>query len=150
MQFLSALLLAGSASAASLQARQYPLLYVSNFTAACIPHSVRCTYSFGLDSQPSLGWKPTACNITLNGPDRLPNVTQAACERTFHFDVNTTAADAGLDLTVWQWPNSRTYQNYCHHIPGDQLIIEDHGAVQTQRYIGPTDFQVTVADCHNS
>ena len=149
MQLLSALLLAGSASAASLQARQYPLLYVSNFTAACIPHSVRCTYSFGLDSQPSLGWKPTACNITLNGPDRLPNVTQAACEHSFRFDVNTTA-DAGLDLTVWLRANSRTDQNYCHHITSDELIIEDHGAVQTQRYIGPTDFQVAVAECNNS
>lgn len=149
MQLLSALLLAGSASAASLQARQYPQLYVTNFTAACIPHSVRCSYSFSVQSQPSQAWqKPTPCNITLNGPDRLPNVTQAACEYAYRFDVNTTA-DAGLDLTVWLRANSRVDQPYCHHVTSDQLVIDDHWTTQTQRYIGPADFQAPAGHCKN-
>ncbi|KAL8372499.1 hypothetical protein RB595_002026 [Gaeumannomyces hyphopodioides] len=149
MQLLSTLLLAASASASSLQARQYPLLYVSNYTAACTPHSVRCHYSFGVQSQPILGWTPTKCDITLNGPDMLPEVNETACEQSYRFGVKK-AADGGLDLTVWLRANSRVDQDYCHHIPADQLVVDDNGAVQTQRYTGPTDFEVVVAECARS
>ncbi|KAL8399531.1 hypothetical protein RB594_000063 [Gaeumannomyces avenae] len=149
MQLLNTILFAASASASTLQARQYLLLSVSDFHAACIAHSVRCQYSFGVESQHIPGWEPTKCEITLNGPDMLPEVNMTACEQSYRFGVKK-AEDGGLDLTVWLRANSRTDQDYCHHIPADQLVIDDNGSVQTQRYIGSTDFEVAVTECKRS
>lgn len=146
MQLLATLAtLAATASAATLQPRQYQSLSITNFYASCIPHSVRCSYQFDVASQPET-FPATPCSITLNGPDILPEVTQAQCEHDYRFDVKKSA-DGGLDLVVWLRANSRVDQNYCHHIPADQLVIEDHQSVQTQKYVGPTEFKVSIFDC---
>ncbi|TLS28085.1 hypothetical protein PpBr36_00071 [Pyricularia pennisetigena] len=148
MQFLSAVLaLAATASAATLVPRQQAF-FVKGFKAACVPHSVRCQYSFNITSDPQLFPEGTRCEATLNGPDKLPAVTQQPCDNTWKFDVKPQ--DGGLYLAAFLPINSRVNQDYCHKIPADQLVVDDNGAVQTQRYNGPTDFQVSIFECDRS
>lgn len=146
MQFISTFLaLAATASAATLVPRQQAF-FVKSFQAACIPHSVRCTYSFNITSDPAVFPEGSHCEITLNGPDKLPAVTQAPCDNSpFKFDFKPQ--DGGLYLAASQPINSRTNQDYCHKIPADQLVTDNNGAVQTQRYTGPADFQVSIFEC---
>ncbi|KAI6361610.1 hypothetical protein MCOR25_006452 [Pyricularia grisea] len=147
MQFLSTILaLAATASAATLVPRQQAF-FVNDFQANCTEHSVKCSYSFDITSDSTKG---TKCETELNGPDKLPEVKQAACEGgMWKFDVKPR--DGGLYLAAFLPLNSRTNQDYCHKIPADQITTSPRNdSVQVQKYTGPTSFQVSIFDCDRS
>ncbi|KAJ1323794.1 hypothetical protein MN608_11045 [Microdochium nivale] len=146
MKFIAALTLAVSASAATLERKQAPTKAIGAFKAACIPHSVMCSYSFEVTSDPSL--PPSHCSEFLAGPDRLPAVEDGKCvDNAAYTWTVARSADKGLDFTISYPLNSRSNITYCHQLPGSNFVIDDNLSVQTERYTGPEEFEVTWAEC---
>lgn len=149
MQFATLALFAASASAAAVLPRQVAPEMISNFKAACTPHSSTCEYSFGVTNDPSIG-APNECAATVSGFETLPAVVADKACKVANTDVINYAytwsiepkPDGGLSFEFW-WPlDSRTNLTYCHDIPAADLVIDTDGAVKTQRYVGPTDFEM--------
>lgn len=147
MQFLATLAaLAVGASAATLQPRQNPVQHIQNLTAACIPHSVMCQYQFQVNDQPEVFPTGIPCNITLAGPDRLPAVDQAECSDPI-VKFGFQPYNGGLNMSLYIPANTRVTLKYCAYLPPSDFVIDDHGSVQDQRYVGPNDFLISVANC---
>ncbi|KAL7623580.1 hypothetical protein AAE478_007263 [Parahypoxylon ruwenzoriense] len=141
MQFnvlLAAIFAAASANAAAVQPRQGRGFNVSKFSASCIPHSVMCSYDFMAAVS---GKQSTKCSLMVHGPDYLPAVPLTGCEdRTVSWSVIKENKGLALTLTT---PGAQSNITGTHAITEDQLVAEQHGAVITQRYTGPADFQIT-------
>jgi hypothetical protein len=149
MKFSTSLIFATAASAATLAPRQRPTLAITDFTADCIPHSVTCTYGFTVNSDPSLPAGASTCGLTLNGPDKLPDVAEGTCEDNlaYHWSVARDAETGGLDFSIWYPFNSRINATYCHAIAPADLEIVNGGAVQTEHYVGAKEFEVSIGAC---
>ena len=146
MKFFTAITLAASASAATLERKQEPSKAISEFKAACIPHSVRCQYSFTISSG---GLPGTTCSAEALGGGSLPAIGDGKCEgnSVYTWGIVSTMGDGGMRFGVTYPLNSRSNITYCHQLPASDFVVDDNGSVQTQRYAGPTDFEIKWADC---
>ncbi|KAH7014327.1 uncharacterized protein B0I36DRAFT_338561 [Microdochium trichocladiopsis] len=146
MKFFAPLTLAAAASAATLERKQEKTKNIGEFSAACIPHSVMCSYSFTVSNDPSL--PVSNCEAFLAGPDRLPPVDEGKCADNSAYTWTTDrTTDGGLDFTVSFPLNSRSNITYCATLPASDFVVDDNGSVQTERYTGPTGFAATVDAC---
>ncbi|KAK8115359.1 uncharacterized protein PG998_000079 [Apiospora kogelbergensis] len=150
MQFATLAAFAASASAMAVAPRQQnQAQYINGFQAACVPHSTFCNYKFGASSQPGV-IPPSTCSAMVQGPDMLPAVAdQSGCKvgnttnGAYHWSVAKTQ-EGGLDFELWYPLNSRSNISFCYDIPAKDLVVDNNGAVQTQRYTGPQYFKMDV------
>ncbi|KAI1372618.1 hypothetical protein F4677DRAFT_432189 [Hypoxylon crocopeplum] len=147
---LTTLFAATTVSGAALQPRQAQSFTVANFTASCIPHSVLCTYDFAVitdptSASPSGNESPAQCSLMLQGPDFLPpvNLTGCADGAAYSWAVEVEQ-EGGLQLSVTTPMDSHANYTGVYAVPADQLVAEQHGAVITQRYTGPSGFAVPI------
>ncbi|KAI1336528.1 hypothetical protein F5Y15DRAFT_201494 [Xylariaceae sp. FL0016] len=121
--------------------RQASSYNVANFTASCIPHSVLCDYEF--DVVASTDMFPTECSLLLQGDgDLLPPVELTGCENNA-YAWSVASSNGTLSLTVTSSFNSRVNLTGTHLIPSSQLVLETNGASVSQRYVGPTAFNMS-------
>jgi len=146
MKFITALAFAASASAAAIEPRQTRML-LNNFEAACIPHSTFCEVSFSVESDPSL--PESHCEArrqSTNG--KLPAFADGKCEDNDAYTWGLIdTQDGGFRVGISFPFNSRSNLTYCSPLPASNFEIVDGGSVQTQKYIGPTSFDVSVFAC---
>ncbi|KAI1455590.1 hypothetical protein F4805DRAFT_435447 [Annulohypoxylon moriforme] len=146
----SALFAAATVSGAVMKPRQANSFTVSNFSASCIPHSLLCTYEFAVitdptTASPSGNESPAQCSLMLQGPDYLPPVKLTGCAETGAYSwAVDLVKEGGLTLSVTTPQDSHTNFTGSYDISADQLVAEQHGAVITQRYTGPSGFAVPV------
>ncbi|PVI08221.1 hypersensitive response-inducing protein [Periconia macrospinosa] len=137
-------ILAATASAAAILPRDN-VFEVSNFYANCVQHSVMCNYQFSV-LYPATGETiPVNCSATLSSIDgTLPPVTDGDCllsSRTFDVARN----DDGLLLTVKNPVSPSTNITGVYEIPAEQLVVEQSGASQAEKYVGPKEFGLAYA-----
>ncbi|KAI1204421.1 uncharacterized protein F4807DRAFT_332446 [Annulohypoxylon truncatum] len=147
----SALFAAATVSGAVMKPRQANSFSVTNFTASCIPHSLLCTYEFAVitdptSASPSGNPSPAQCSLMLQGPDYLPPVPLTGCAEVgaYSWAVDVLPDQGGLTLSVTTPQDSHTNFTGSYDVPADQLVAEQHGAVITQRYTGPSAFAVPI------
>lgn len=147
MQFATLALFAASASAAAVMPRQVDPENIIGFKASC--DGGNCEYAFGVTNDASLRY-PNQCTLSVPGAETLPAVVAKDTCKVHNSDtINyaytwsmATTPEGGLDFELW-WPyDSRTNLTYCHEIKPTDLVTETNGDVKTQRYVGPTDFQM--------
>ncbi|ROV97360.1 hypothetical protein VMCG_06896 [Cytospora schulzeri] len=98
MQFSTAFLALASAMAASAA----PVFTVNDFSAACIPHSSQCSYSFTVIQEHTMETKGVKCNKMLTSDGTLPAVTDGTCTDSSRTWTVTKSSDGGLVLEVSQ------------------------------------------------
>ena len=149
MQFSTLALFAASASAAALAPRLLNPEKISDFRASCKPGTNYCEYAFGVTND-RIKVAPNQCFACVPGSETLPEVvTHDACKVPSTDTINwayswsiAKSPDGGLSFEFW-WPfDSRTNLTYCHDISPKELVMDTQGDVKTQRYIGPTDFEM--------
>ncbi|KAI2609215.1 hypothetical protein GGR54DRAFT_643705 [Hypoxylon sp. NC1633] len=146
---LTTLFAAAAVSGAAVQRRQANAFTVSNFTASCIPHSFYCAYDFDVITDPASvsptgNSTPVSCGLFLPGPDYLPAVGLTGCDPAAYSWSVAVAPGGGLQLSITTPQDSHGNYTGVYDVPADQLVAEQHGAVTTQRYIGPGDFSVPI------
>ncbi|KAI0376879.1 hypothetical protein F5Y04DRAFT_195164 [Hypomontagnella monticulosa] len=145
---LLATVFAATASGSVLKARQANSFSVSNFSASCIPHSVMCSYAFAVitnpeSTAPSGHPDPVQCGLMLQGPDYLPPVNLTGCSEGAPYSWAVAVnQDRSLQLSVTTPHDSHSNYTGVYDLPADELVVEQHGAVMTQRYTGPAAFEV--------
>ena len=150
MKFTTVLTLAAasSASAGTIDRRQRQDTAIGSFSASCIPHSASCNYQFTVTSDPSLPASHCAGTYPNTGAGQLPAVGDGTCEDNAAYTWGAVRTpDGGLRFGVWFPFNSRSNITYCHQITPAEIEVVDGGAVQTEQYIGPTEFTASVAAC---
>ncbi|KAI0880673.1 uncharacterized protein GGS22DRAFT_174490 [Annulohypoxylon maeteangense] len=146
----AALFTASAVSGAVMKPRQANSFSVSNFTASCIPHSLLCTYEFAVitdptTASPSGNPSPAQCSLMLQGPDYLPPVQLTGCADAGAYSwAVDVLKEGGLTLSVTTPQDSHTNFTGSYAVPAEQLVAEQHGAVITQRYTGPSAFAVPI------
>lgn len=60
--------------------------------------------------------------------------------------INTPEV-GGLEFSIWFPFNARSNITYCHCIGADQLVVDDNGSVQDERYCGPANFTASIFEC---
>ena len=148
MKFITALTFAASASAAAIEARQSPTRQISNFSAGCIPHSTFCEWSFEITSDPSL--PPSHCSARIQSAyGELPTIGDGKCEDNAAYTWGAVdTQDGGYRFGIWFPLNSRSNITYCHRITPAQTTKTQDGAVITESYIGPTEFEASIEACN--
>ncbi|KAI1404217.1 hypothetical protein F4819DRAFT_483841 [Hypoxylon fuscum] len=147
---LTTLFAVATASGAAIKARAATAFTVSNFTASCIQHSVMCTYEFAVitdptSASPSGNESPAQCTLMLQGPDYLPPVNLTGCaEKQAYSWAVAVMKEGGLQLNVTTPQDSHANYTGVYNVPADDLVAEQHGAVITQRYTGPSNFEVPI------
>ncbi|KAK6857788.1 glycoprotein [Apiospora arundinis] len=121
MKFSAAAVFATAASAATVYE-------VSDFSAACIEHSVQCFYEFGVFQPGTMQTEPQSCKASaLSGVDgKLAEVGpwEGKCDQTSKTFSVAHTADGGLKLTVSApvSPSSNTTGVYT--IPASDLAMQ--------------------------
>lgn len=89
----------------------------------------------------------TNCTLMLQGPDNLPAVQLTGCADPSYSWSVTKNDDSTLSLGITTVSTSDASTNVTgtHTIASDELSIRDGGSVQTQSYVGATEFSVDVA-----
>ncbi|KAF1959267.1 hypersensitive response-inducing protein [Byssothecium circinans] len=142
MQFLAAAsLLAATASAAVI--RQSAVYQVTDFKAACVPHSVMCNYSFDVVQTGTGETTPIKCSASTNSNGNLPEITDGTCENSSRTFTVTETNDGSLVLAVTRPVTPNTNLNGQHIIRPEEVVREQTGASIQERYIGPTEFGLT-------
>ncbi|KAI0385146.1 hypothetical protein F5Y04DRAFT_206267 [Hypomontagnella monticulosa] len=115
-------------------------IHISNFTAGCTPHSLFCSMAFNVRTTP--GSLSAACSFWGPGPDRLPQIGLSGCSNSdvsFSFGGNQEYRELNVVSTLNQGRNLTGTR----HIPASEFVVEDHGSVQTEKYIGPSSFPIS-------
>ena len=96
---------------------------------------------------------PTQCEAILEGPDFLPPVDLRSCENQhYSWAVERAGSDGDgtLTLSITTVLDKTANLTGFHIIGKDDLIMDDHGSVTTQRYVGPENFTVPVEETSES
>ena len=143
MKFSAATLFAVGASAAAL-AKRSPVYEISNFSAACIQHSVQCFYEFGIFRPGTMQTEPQSCKaiILSNVDGKLPDLGpwEGKCEQTSRTFSVARTPEGGLTLTASApvSPISNTTGSYT--IPASDLAMQGAPPSIRQVYVGPRSF----------
>ncbi|KAF3770143.1 hypothetical protein M406DRAFT_354295 [Cryphonectria parasitica EP155] len=139
MQFSTAIVVLASAMSASAET----LFSVSDFTAACIPHSSQCSYNFKV-LQPGTGETTgVTCSAQKTSDGTLPAVTDGTCTDSARTWTISKPAAGGLTLTVSQQVSAASSQSGSYTIPASDLTTSQTGASVQQSYTGPTAFDLS-------
>ncbi|KAI0155435.1 hypothetical protein GGR52DRAFT_577381 [Hypoxylon sp. FL1284] len=144
--FITALFAAATVSGAAIK-RQATGFSVTGFSASCIPHSVMYEFSVitnPTSASPSGNESPADCQLMLQGPDILPAVNTTGCTAPSAYSWAVGLADGGLQFNVTTPMDSHTNYTGSYSIGSDELVVEQNGAVVTQRYTGPSTFEVPI------
>ncbi|ROV97916.1 hypothetical protein VSDG_04888 [Cytospora chrysosperma] len=138
MQFTNTLFALAAAMAVSADTT----FKVSDFSAACIPHSGQCSYSFTVIQPGTMETTGVQCSTQKTSDGTLPAVTDGTCVDSSRTWTVTKPAAGGLVLTVSQQvtPNSASTGSYT--IPASDLVMTQTGASTQQSYTGPTAFDL--------
>ncbi|KAK7935286.1 hypothetical protein PG985_000781 [Apiospora marii] len=144
MKFFAAAIVAASAvvSGAAIQKRSV-VYQVSDFSAACIPHSTQCLYEFGVFQPGTMQTTPIPCKAMVSGnlDGTLPDVMYGACEQSSRtFNVVRDADGLGFLVQAPVSPRSNTTGVY--HIPNSDLVMSDRPNAVVQSYAGPKNFDL--------
>ncbi|KAL1861417.1 hypothetical protein Daus18300_008948 [Diaporthe australafricana] len=135
MQFSTGALFALAASVASADL----VFHVSDFQAACIPHSSQCSYSFGVIKIGNGETTPVQCSAMLTSNGELPEVTDGTCtdsSRTWTITKFSTNHASGLELAVTEpvTPSSSLTGRY--DLFSGSFEMQQTGASTQQVYVG--------------
>ncbi|KAI1141214.1 hypothetical protein F5Y05DRAFT_403122 [Hypoxylon sp. FL0543] len=112
---------------------------IYNFTASCIPHSLFCAIDFNVKTAP--GAPNVECSYWGIGPDLLPKVELSGCQDS---DVSFSFGSHGHhDLTIVSALALGQNVTGTYDIPDSDIVVEDHGSVQTENYEGPSTFNIS-------
>ncbi|PSR94437.1 hypothetical protein BD289DRAFT_427508 [Coniella lustricola] len=139
MQFSTAVVALASAMTVSADV----IFQVSNFTAACIPHSSECSYDFVVIQPGTMETTGVECTDMRVSDGTLPAVADGTCAESSRTWTVTKPLTGGLVLTVSQpvTPSSNTSGTYT--IPVTDLVLTQTGASIQQSYDGPTSFALS-------
>ncbi|KAI0477539.1 hypothetical protein GGR56DRAFT_637757 [Xylariaceae sp. FL0804] len=145
MKFAATTLFAAATSAAAVARRQTGLSYaVTGFSAACIPHSTQCNYSF--TAKASDIDQTSYCTVTAGSDGSLPAVFLQTCDNTgytFSIVLDSDVNPDGINLVI-NTPNvagAGKVQGVYDIFPAD-LETTSTGAGEVQSYIGVANFTV--------
>ncbi|KAJ1322882.1 hypothetical protein MN608_11733 [Microdochium nivale] len=143
----SAITFAAGAVVATVQAQDTSVIYqVTNFKAACVPHSTQCNYSFDVLEPGTMQTTPQHCaaQVTQGIAHELPAVEDGTCEQTSKTWKIVKSID-GLALSVSAQISPISFKTGAHKITPDQLELvvtaEDPNGVH-QVYNGPEAFSL--------
>ncbi|RYP39665.1 hypothetical protein DL768_010698 [Monosporascus sp. mg162] len=137
----SALIFTTAASAAAMK-RQEAVFRVSDFSAACIPHSSQCLYSFGVLQPGTMEQTPVQCKAMVTSDGTLPEIQDGTCEESSRTFTVTKSAE-GLTLVVSQPVTPSSNQTGQHLIPNSELVTSDEPNAMVQSYQGSPNFDLT-------
>ncbi|KAK8100161.1 uncharacterized protein PG998_008446 [Apiospora kogelbergensis] len=144
MKFSAAAVVAASAVASGAAIEKRSVVYqISDFSAACIPHSTQCLYEFGVFQPGTMQTTPIACKamVSANIDGTLPNVMYGACEQSSRtFNVVRDAEGLAFLVQAPVSPISNTTGTY--HIPNSDLVMSDRPNAIVQSYAGPKNFDL--------
>ncbi|KAK8043283.1 hypothetical protein PG993_005713 [Apiospora rasikravindrae] len=144
MKTATVLALISAASGAVIEQRQTPTAEfdVTNFSASCQPHSVLCFFGFNVattTTPPSA----TSCGLAVQGPDFLPAVGLTGCEDP-RFSWSFEPRDGGAHAVTVNWESTPGFnQTGSHLIQPADVVLENHGSVADERYVGPASFVIS-------
>lgn len=101
----------------------------------------RIAFSAHFDVKTSPGAPSVECSFWGPGPDRLPQVQLSGCRDpnvSFSFGSNGHHA-----LTVVSALTPEQNLTGTHNISDSDIVLEDHGSVQTENYEGPSTFIIS-------
>ena len=136
-----AVIFAAAASAATMM-RQEAVFKVSDFSAACIPHSSQCLYSFGVLQPGTMEQTPVQCKAMVTSDGSLPEIQDGTCEESSRTFTVTKSAE-GLTLVVSQPVTPSSNQTGQHLIPNSELVTSDEPNARVQSYQGSPNFDLT-------
>ncbi|KAK8074408.1 hypothetical protein PG997_009071 [Apiospora hydei] len=144
MKTATALALVSAASGAVIEQRQTPTseFDVTNFSASCQPHSVLCFFGFNVATMTTA----TSCGLTVQGPDLLPAVGLTGCEDPrFSWSFGRAGKDGGAHALTVTWEATPGGGNLTgsHLIQPAEVVLEFHGSVSDERYVGPANFVIS-------
>ncbi|KAK8131860.1 hypothetical protein PG999_000033 [Apiospora kogelbergensis] len=123
----TALAFVSAISGAAIEPRQTPTpeFDIGGFAASCQPHSVLCF-----------------CGVTVPGPNSLPAVGLTGCEDP-RFSWAFEPRDGGAHVVTvnWEWTPGFN-QTGSHLVRPEDVVLESHGSVATERYVGPSSFVI--------
>ncbi|KAI1103224.1 hypothetical protein F4804DRAFT_237491 [Jackrogersella minutella] len=112
---------------------------IYNFTASCIPHSIFCAIDFNVRTSP--GASSIECSFWGAGPDILPPVQLTGCRNPkVSFSFDGSGGDRAFTVVTALSPEQNLTGTY--NIPDSEIVLEDHGSVQTEIYEGPETFTI--------
>ncbi|POS80097.1 hypersensitive response-inducing protein [Diaporthe helianthi] len=135
MQFSTGALFALAASVASADV----VFHVSDFNAACIPHSSQCSISFGVIRTGTGETTPVQCSAMLTSNGSIPEVTEGTCEnssRTWTFTKFSTNHASGFELAVSQQMTPSSSVTGRYDLFDGSFEYQQTGASSQQAYVG--------------
>ena len=102
------------------------------------------SYSFGVIQAGNGETTPVECTAFLasDGLGTLPPVTDGTCKESSRTWTVEKVEDGSLTLTVTQQVTPSSFQSGYHAIGSDEIVLEQTGASQQQRYTGPAEFDL--------
>ncbi|KAK8078605.1 hypothetical protein PG996_004775 [Apiospora saccharicola] len=142
MKFSAAAIFVAAASASTVYE-------VSDFSAACVEHSVQCFYEFGVFQPGTMQTTPQSCKTSaLSGNDgKLPTVGpwEGKCDQTSKTFSVAQTADGGLKLTVSAPVTPASNTTGVYTIPASDLAMQGSEPSIRQVYTGPKAFNLEFA-----
>ncbi|KAK8135158.1 hypothetical protein PG984_007170 [Apiospora sp. TS-2023a] len=119
---------------------------VSDFSAACIEHSVQCFYEFGVFQPGTMQTTPQSCKTSAlsNTDGKLPTVGpwEGKCDQTSKTFSVAQTADGGLKLTVSAPVSPASNTTGVYTIPASDLAMQGSEPSIRQVYTGPKAFNL--------
>ncbi|KAL7621480.1 hypothetical protein AAE478_008803 [Parahypoxylon ruwenzoriense] len=113
---------------------------IYNFTASCIPHSFFCAMDFSVETAPEA--PIVKCSFWGPGPDRLPRIPLSGCNNSeVSFSFGGREGCHPLTVVAVLAPGKNLTGTY--YIPDSDIVVEDRGSVQTERYDGPATLTIS-------
>ncbi|KAI1092714.1 hypersensitive response-inducing protein [Rostrohypoxylon terebratum] len=136
MQFFALAAFVAAASASTV-------FTVSDFSAACIPHSTQCSYTFGVIQPGTMETNPVSCQamVSANTDGTLPDVKDGTCKDSSRTFTVVRGTD-GLTLTVTQPITPSSNQSGSHLLANADLKMSNEPNAVVQSYTGPTSFDL--------
>ncbi|EFX00737.1 glycoprotein [Grosmannia clavigera kw1407] len=137
MQFFATALFAAAVVSADA------VFQVTNFAAACVPHSVECKYSFNVMQMNAGETVANICSASAVSSNTLPAITDGKCNNSYRTFTVTRDHTAGLTLAVTQMVSPASNQVATHLIPLSQITTTNDKVANVESYNGPTSFTLS-------
>lgn len=116
-----------------------PVFHVSDFAAACIPHSSQCSISFGVVKSGAGETTPVECSAMLGSNGEIPEVTAGTCKdssRTWTFTKFSNNHASGYELAVSQQVTPSSSETGRYDLFSGSFEMQQTGASTQQVYVG--------------
>ena len=100
-------------------------------------------FSFSLKVATTTTPYATNCGVTVQGPDLLPAVGLTGCDDP-RFSWAFEPRDGGAHVVTinWEW-KAGFNQTGSHLVKPEDVVLENHGSVSSERYVGPSSFVIS-------